>query len=31
MNLLPKSHSDFRSKDYWDNFFRKRGKKAFEW
>ena len=31
MDLLPKNHQDFRQKEYWDSFFRKRGKKAFEW
>ena len=31
MDLLPKDQSEFREKSYWDSFFRKRGKKAFEW
>ena len=31
MSLLPKNHQEFRQKEYWDNFFRKRGKRAFEW
>lgn len=31
MNLLPKSHQDFSQKEYWNTFFKKRGKKAFEW
>ena len=31
MDLLPKNHQDFRQKEYWDSFFKKRGKKAFEW
>eukprot|EP00118_Oscarella_pearsei_P016535 m.158478 g.158478 ORF g.158478 m.158478 type:complete len:692 (+) comp38743_c0_seq11:626-2701(+) len=31
MNLLPKSQSDFRSRHYWDTFFRQRGGKSFEW
>nr|XP_026490448.1 methyltransferase-like protein 13 [Vanessa tameamea] len=31
MNLLPKSHKEFSEKDYWNKFFKKRGKKAFEW
>ncbi|GLV46168.1 uncharacterized protein CBL_02884 [Carabus blaptoides fortunei] len=31
MNLLPKSHQDFSQKEYWNTFFSKRGKKAFEW
>jgi SAM-dependent methyltransferase len=31
MSLLPKSHERFGDTDYWDSFFRKRGKKAFEW
>ena len=30
MNLLPKTREEFRSKDYWDEFFRKRTN-AFEW
>ena len=31
MNLLPKDHKEFRQKEYWDSFFKKRGKAAFEW
>lgn len=31
MNLLPKDHSEFVKKEYWDQFFKKRGSKAFEW
>ncbi|XP_066286326.1 eEF1A lysine and N-terminal methyltransferase-like isoform X1 [Branchiostoma lanceolatum] len=31
MDLLPRSHTEFSSVDYWDTFFRKRGEKAFEW
>ncbi|XP_066141878.1 eEF1A lysine and N-terminal methyltransferase homolog isoform X1 [Euwallacea fornicatus] len=31
MNLLPKTKEEFSQKDYWDKFFKKRGKKAFEW
>lgn len=31
MNLLPRSHKDFGSAEYWEKFFRKRGGKAFEW
>jgi hypothetical protein len=31
MNLLPKSSADFGSKSYWDNFFKKRGNKSFDW
>ncbi|KAK0087112.1 hypothetical protein PV326_005290 [Microctonus aethiopoides] len=31
MNLLPKCHEEFSKKDYWDTFFKTRGKKAFEW
>jgi spermidine synthase/SAM-dependent methyltransferase len=30
-SLLPKHHDEFRSKDYWDRFFRERGEEAFEW
>ena len=29
--LLPRGHEEFRTKGYWDDFFRKRGDKAFEW
>ncbi|CAG9771157.1 unnamed protein product [Ceutorhynchus assimilis] len=31
MNLLPKSKDEFSQKEYWDDFFKKRGSKAFEW
>ena len=31
MNLLPKDHNEFVKKEYWDQFFKKRGAKAFEW
>ncbi|XP_015114910.1 eEF1A lysine and N-terminal methyltransferase homolog [Diachasma alloeum] len=31
MNLLPKCHEEFSKADYWNTFFKKRGKKAFEW
>jgi len=31
MNLLPKESKEFHQKEYWDSFFKKRGKKAFEW
>jgi len=31
MNLLPKDSQEFQQKEYWDSFFKKRGKKAFEW
>ncbi|PSN48593.1 hypothetical protein C0J52_14657 [Blattella germanica] len=31
MNLLPKSHEEFSEKEYWNAFFKERGKKAFEW
>ncbi|KAK3088532.1 hypothetical protein FSP39_020234 [Pinctada imbricata] len=31
MDLLPSSHTEFQSPQYWDQFFRKRGTKAFEW
>lgn len=31
MALLPKSRKEFREKEYWDSFFTKRGRKAFEW
>jgi ubiquinone/menaquinone biosynthesis C-methylase UbiE len=30
-SLLPKSHSQFHEKAYWDSFFRDRGQEAFEW
>lgn len=29
--LLPRGHADFRTKAYWDDFFKKRGERAFEW
>ena len=28
MSLLPKNHQEFRQKEYWDSFFKKRGKKG---
>ncbi|XP_025112639.1 methyltransferase-like protein 13 isoform X2 [Pomacea canaliculata] len=31
MDLLPRSHTEFSSSEYWNSFFRKRGQKAFEW
>ncbi|OQS00149.1 methyltransferase [Thraustotheca clavata] len=31
MELLPRTHSDFARKEYWDEFFTKRQEKAFEW
>ncbi|KAL8562396.1 hypothetical protein ACOMHN_066110 [Nucella lapillus] len=31
MDLLPTCHSEFTSPQYWDSFFKKRGRKAFEW
>ena len=31
MNLLPRSHKEFGAASYWEDFFRKRGQKAFEW
>jgi hypothetical protein len=31
MNLLPKDHKQFQQKEYWDTFFKRRGKAAFEW
>ncbi|CAF3414947.1 unnamed protein product [Rotaria sp. Silwood1] len=31
MNLLPKAVDEFRSRDYWDQFFDKVGREAFEW
>lgn len=31
MNLLPKHHDEFQSKEYWDSFFAQRGDEAFEW
>ncbi|XP_043250417.1 eEF1A lysine and N-terminal methyltransferase homolog [Colletes gigas] len=31
MNLLPKTHEEFSQVEYWNTFFKKRGKKHFEW
>ncbi|XP_053398790.1 eEF1A lysine and N-terminal methyltransferase-like [Mercenaria mercenaria] len=31
MNLLLKDHSEFVKPEYWEQFFKKRGAKAFEW
>lgn len=31
MSLLPRTHQDFKEKEYWNTFFSKRGKQAFEW
>lgn len=31
MNLLPQNYKEFHSAEYWENFFKKRGTKAFEW
>ncbi|XP_031837673.1 eEF1A lysine and N-terminal methyltransferase homolog [Nomia melanderi] len=31
MNLLPKTHEEFSQVEYWNTFFKKRGKKSFEW
>lgn len=31
MDLLPKSHTEFSEKNYWEKFFKKWGPKAFEW
>jgi len=31
MDLLPRTHHEFGTKDYWEKFFSKRGPKAFEW
>jgi hypothetical protein len=31
MNLLPKTSEEFATKDYWNKFFEKRGKSAFDW
>ncbi len=31
MSLLPRNHAQFRQTDYWDGFFRRRGRRAFEW
>lgn len=30
-DLLPEDEKEFRSKSYWDKFFKIRGNKAFEW
>lgn len=31
MDLLPRSHREFTSPEYWNSFFKKQGHKAFEW
>uniref|UniRef100_A0A8C5PHZ0 eEF1A lysine and N-terminal methyltransferase n=1 Tax=Leptobrachium leishanense TaxID=445787 RepID=A0A8C5PHZ0_9ANUR len=31
MNLLPKSSREFASTEYWEQFFKKRGERSFEW
>ncbi|XP_073427632.1 eEF1A lysine and N-terminal methyltransferase [Dendrobates tinctorius] len=31
MNLLPRSSKEFSSGQYWEQFFRRRGERAFEW
>ncbi|KAM3915113.1 eEF1A lysine and N-terminal methyltransferase [Leptodactylus fuscus] len=31
MNLLPRSSKEFSSSEYWEQFFRRRGERAFEW
>lgn len=31
MNLLPKSRTEFGDTQYWNKFFKQRGKKAFDW
>ncbi|KAM4722465.1 eEF1A lysine and N-terminal methyltransferase [Rhinophrynus dorsalis] len=31
MNLLPRSSKEFASPEYWEQFFRRRGDRAFEW
>ena len=31
MDLLPKHHDQFRQTAYWDKFFERRGREAFEW
>ncbi|KAH8279631.1 hypothetical protein KR018_011141 [Drosophila ironensis] len=31
MNLLPKTREEFAQTDYWNEFFKKRGERAFEW
>ena len=30
-SLLPKEHFEFSKESYWDNFFKQRGSKSFEW
>ena len=30
-SLLPKDYNDFKTRQYWDGFFRERGNQAFEW
>lgn len=31
MFILPRTNEDFLKTEYWDTFFKKRGKEAFEW
>ncbi len=31
MSLLPRNHAQFRQKEYWESFFKRRGRRAFEW
>ncbi|KAK2586784.1 hypothetical protein KPH14_011810 [Odynerus spinipes] len=31
MSLLPRTHEEFSQPEYWNSFFKKRGKKSFEW
>lgn len=31
MSLLPSNYSEFRSKQYWDEFFMQRDQRPFEW
>ncbi|XP_053549203.1 eEF1A lysine and N-terminal methyltransferase [Bombina bombina] len=31
MNLLPRSSKDFASQEYWEQFFKRRGERVFEW
>ncbi|XP_024226238.1 eEF1A lysine and N-terminal methyltransferase homolog [Bombus impatiens] len=31
MNILPKTHEEFSQVEYWNTFFKKRGKRNFEW
>ena len=31
LSILPSHHNQFKSKDYWDNFFIERNQKTFEW